>query len=542
MTLTIKPAAPATTPAPYSGGGGSRPAAMQPVLPAPVHAPAARPAAVEAKAPKPQVKAEPVSIARERLAALFDAGTFEEIGSEVLHRATAFGLDKRRFPGDGVVTGFGLVGGRTVYAFAQDRTVLGGSLGEAHALKIARLQDLAVKSRAPFIGINDSGGARIQEGVDSLAGYGEIFFRNVRASGVIPQISLILGPCAGGAVYSPALTDFVGMVDHQSYMFLTGPKVVKTVTFEDVSVEDLGGAAIHASRTGVTHFSFPDEAEALRTVRRLLGYLPSSCDDKPPRLEPKDPVNRLVEGLEDLVPTDAKKPYDMARIVESIVDEGSFLEVHAAWARNVMVGFARLGGAPVGVIANQPAHLAGVLDIDASRKAARFIRTCNAFNVPLVSFVDVPGFLPGVDQEHGAVIGHGAKLLYAYCEATVPKLSVIVRKAYGGAYIVMSSKHVGGDCNLAWPTAEIAVMGAKGAVEILHSKELAGHAEPEKRAGELVREYEERFLTPARAAERGYVDEVVAPCETRRKLIRYLRALEHKSEARLPRRNGNLPT
>jgi acetyl-CoA carboxylase carboxyltransferase component len=517
------------------------PAASSPV-PAQPQGQALPDKASDPKPAKPQSRPEAPSVARARLASLFDPGTFEEIGAEVLHRATAFGLDKRRFPGDGVVTGFGQVNGRTVYAFAQDRTVLGGSLGEAHALKIARLHDLAVKSRSPFIGINDSGGARIQEGVDSLAGYGEIFRRNVAASGVIPQVSLILGPCAGGAVYSPALTDFVGMVDRQSYMFLTGPKVVKTVTFEDVSVEDLGGAAVHAHRTGVTHFCFPDEAEALATVRRLLGYLPSSCDDRPPRLEATDPVDRLAEGLEALVPEDAKKPYDMRRIVEAVMDAGSFLEVHAAWAQNVIVGFARLGGHAVGVVANQPAHLAGVLDIDASRKAARFIRTCNAFNVPLLSFVDVPGFLPGVDQEHNGVIDHGAKLLYAYCEATVPKLSVIVRKAYGGAYIVMSSKHVGGDCNLAWPTAEIAVMGAKGAVEILYSKELASHPEPEKRAEELVREYEERFLTPARAAERGYVDEVVAPCETRRKLYRHLRALEHKAEPRMPRRNGNIPT
>jgi acetyl-CoA carboxylase carboxyltransferase component len=549
MTATIRPAA-AETPQPQPisrGPKGDRAPEPKPGSGAgePVPAREAGQGDGSSGEPKPgqaQVRAEPVSVARARLAALFDTGTFEEIGAEVLHRASAFGLDKRKIPGDGVVTGFGQILGRAAYAYAQDRTVLGGSLGEAHALKIARLQDLALKSGAPFIGINDSGGARIQEGVDSLAGYGEIFHRNVRASGIIPQISLILGPCAGGAVYSPALTDFVGMVERQSYMFLTGPKVVKTVTFEEVSVEELGGAAIHANRTGVTHFCFGGEIEALTTVRRLLGYLPSNCNQKPPRATSLDPVDRLPEGLEELVPRDPKKPYDMRRIVEAVVDTGSFLEVHAAWAQNVLVGFARLGGFSVGVVANQPAHLAGVLDIDASRKAARFIRTCNAFNVPLLSFVDVPGFLPGVDQEHGGVIDHGAKLMYAYCEATVPKLAVIVRKAYGGAYIVMSSKHVGGDCNLAWPTAQIAVMGAKGAVEILYSKELSGHPEPEKRAEELVREYEARFLTPARAAERGYVDEVVAPCETRRKLFRYLQALEHKSEPRLPRRNGNIPT
>ena len=555
MTLTV-PAAITS-----SGGQPGNPSAAGEAAssktPAPPLAPSQAPpadsaaststAAVETKTPslsaKPAaVRAEAPSVARSRLAALFDRGTFEEIGAEVLHRATNFGLDKRRFPGDGVVTGFGLIEGRTAYAYAQDRTVLGGSLGEAHALKIARLQDLALKSGAPFIGINDSGGARIQEGVDSLAGYGEIFHRNVKASGVIPQISLILGPCAGGAVYSPALTDFVGMVDRQSYMFLTGPKVVKTVTFEDVSTEDLGGAMVHATKTGVTHFCFADEHEALSTIRRLLGYLPSNCHQRPPRLEQVDPVDRLPHGLDDIVPADPKKPYDVHAIVEAVVDEGSFLEVHARWAQNVVCGFARLGGLSVGIIANQPAHLAGVLDIDASRKAARFIRTCNAFQVPLLSFVDVPGFLPGVDQEHSGVIDHGAKLLYAYCEATVPKLSVIVRKAYGGAYIVMSSKHVGGDFNLAWPSAEIAVMGASGAVEILYSKELQTHAEPAKRAEELKREYEERFLTPARAAEHGYIDEVIAPCETRRKLYRHLRALEQKTESRPARRNGNIPT
>jgi acetyl-CoA carboxylase carboxyltransferase component len=527
---------------PGTGPATSPPAAGE--APAPAAAPPPPAAAPPPPAPpRPAAKkAEPQSVARARLATLFDPGTFEEIGADVLHRSTDFGLEKRRIPGDGVVTGFGLVDGRTVYAYAQDRTVLGGSLGEAHALKIARLQDLALRTGSPIVGINDSGGARIQEGVDSLAGYGEIFRRNVAASGIVPQIALILGPCAGGAVYSPALMDFVGMVDGSSYMFLTGPKVVKTVTFEDVSTEELGGAAIHAQRTGVTHFLFQDEREALSGVRRLLSYLPSSSRQLPAPQPAQDPVDRLDATLETLVPADPKQPYDMRALVEAVADRGSFFEVHAGWAQNILVGFARLGGRAVGIVANQPAHLAGVLDIDASRKGARFIRTCNAFNLPLLSFVDVPGFLPGVDQEHHGVIDHGAKLLYAYCEASVPKLSVIVRKAYGGAYIVMSSKHVGGDCNLAWPSAEIAVMGASGAVEILHARELAAHAEPARRAEELKSEYALRFLSPQRAAERGYLDEVIAPCETRRKLFRFLRALENKDEPRLQRRNGNLPT
>jgi acetyl-CoA carboxylase carboxyltransferase component len=481
-------------------------------------------------------------MARARLLALFDEGTFEEVGAAVRHRATDFGLDKRTIPGDGVVTGFGEVDGRTVYAYAQERTALGGSLGEEHARKIARLQDQALQAGCPFVGMNDSGGARIQEGVDSLGGYGEIFRRNVRSSGIIPQISLILGPCAGGAVYSPALTDFVGMVDRQSYMFLTGPKVVKTVTFEDVTTEELGGGAIHSTKTGVSSFLFKDEAEAIATVRRILSYLPSNCHEKPPVVECDDPVDRMPHDLEDIVPQNPRLPYDVRKVVEQIVDLGSLLEVHEKWARNIVVGFARLDGNSVGVVANQPLEFAGVLDIDASRKAARFIRTCNAFGVPIVSFVDVPGFLPGVEQEMGAVIDHGAKLLYAYCEATVPKLSVILRKAYGGAYIVMSSKHVGGDCNLAWPTAEIAVMGSKGAVEILHSKELHAADDPEAVRAKREGEYKEMFLSPDRAAARGYIDEVIAPCETRRKLIRNLRALRNKTEHWPARRNSNMPT
>ncbi len=503
------------------------------------HKPAANHPAAQPKPPQKKRR----SVARARLRALFDPGSFQEIGAEILHRSTDFGLEKRQMPGDGVVTGFGQIAGRTVYAYSQDRTILGGSLGEAHAKKITHLQDLALRTQSPLVGINDSGGARIQEGIDSLGGYGEIFRRNVQASGVIPQISLILGPCAGGAVYSPALTDFVGMVDRRSYMFLTGPKVVKTVTFEDVTVERLGGAAVHSGQTGVSHFLFADEMEAIQNVRRLLSYLPQNCHEPPPvPRNPGDPVDRMPAALERIVPAQARQPYDVREVVAEVVDRDSFLEVHQNWARNIVVGLARLGGHSVGIIANQPAHLAGVLDIDASRKAARFIRTCNAFRLPLVSFVDVPGFLPGTDQEHHGVIDHGAKLLYAYCEATVPKLSVILRKAYGGAYIVMSSRHVGGDCNLSWPTAEIAVMGAQGAVEILFSRQLAKEPDPAACAEKLKKDYEERFLSPQRAVERGFIDEVIAPCETRRTLCRYLHALKNKEESRQPRRNGNIPT
>ena len=505
-----------------------------------------QPAGTLAVLPRPTkpavVKSAPVPLARARMNELFDHGTFEEVGAAVRHRSRDFGLDKRTIPGDGVVTGFGRIGGRTVYAYAQDRTALGGSLGEEHARKIARIQDMAFQSGCPLVGMNDSGGARIQEGVDSLGGYGEIFRRNVRASGVIPQISLILGPCAGGAVYSPALTDFVGMVDRQSFMFLTGPKVVKTVTFEDVTTEELGGAATHATRTGVSSFLFEDDSHAIATARAILSYLPSNYRADAPVQPCEDPVDRMPHDLADIVPDNPRLPYDVRRVVAQVVDRGSLLEVHELWARNIMVGFARLGGRPVGVVANQPLELAGVLDIDASRKAARFIRTCNAFGLPIVSFVDVPGFLPGVDQEMGGVIDHGAKLLYAYCEATVPKLSVILRKAYGGAYIVMSSKHVGGDANFAWPGAEIAVMGAKGAVEILYSRELRGADDPAAVRGRREAEYCEKFLSPDRAAERGYIDEVIAPCETRRKLCRHLEALQSKDEHWPARRCNNMPT
>lgn len=482
-----------------------------------------------------------VPVARARLEMLFDDGTMEEIGAEVTHRSTDFGLEKKRVPGDGVITACGKVDGRPVFAFAQDRTVLGGSLGQAHAKKIARLQDMALRTGAPLIAINDSGGARIQEGVDALGGYGEIFRRNVAASGVIPQISLIMGPCAGGAVYSPALTDFVGMTDGSSFMFLTGPKVVKTVTFEDITVEELGGGRTHTEKTGVAAFLFEDDRDAIENTRKLLAYLPSNNRENPPAVECEDCAERMDTEFHDLVPEDPRKPYDVRKVIDLVVDRDSFFEVQEPWAQNVVVGFARLNGNTVGIIANQPLVLAGVLDIDASRKASRFIRTCNAFNVPLVSLVDVPGFLPGRHQEHGAVIDHGAKLLYAYCEARVPKLSVILRKAYGGAYIVMSSKHVGGDINLAWPNAEIAVMGAAGAVEVLNRREIAAADDSDAKKQELIDEYEKKFLNPDIAAERGYLDAVIEPHETRRKLIRFLDVLLNKREWMPPKRNGNIP-
>lgn len=481
-----------------------------------------------------------VSVARTRLEWLFDDNTMEEIGAEVLHRSYDFGLEKKRAPGDGVVTACGMVDGRPVYAYAQDRTILGGSLGEAHARKITKLQDLAMQTGAPFVAINDSGGARIQEGVDSLGGYGEIFRRNVRASGVVPQISLIMGPCAGGAVYSPALMDFVGMVDGSSYMFLTGPKVIKTVTFEDITVEALGGGKTHSS-TGVANLLFDSDREAIEETRRLLGYLPSNNRESPPFLETEDSHERMDIDFHELVPDDPKKPYDMHGVIDLIFDQDSFFEIHRLWAENIIVGFARLGGHVVGVVANNPGHLAGVLDIDSSRKGARFIRTCNAFNVPIVSVVDVPGFMPGRHQEHGGVIDHGAKLLYAYCEASVPKLSVILRKAYGGAYIVMSSKHVGGDINLAWPNAEIAVMGAAGAVEVLNHREIRAADDPVAKTEELKKIYEDKFLNPDIAASRGYLDAVIEPHETRRKLLRFLEILHSKREWMPPKKNANPP-
>jgi len=483
-----------------------------------------------------------VRIARWRLDLLFDKGTFEEIGAQVATRATDFGLEKKKIPGDGVITGSGEVNGRVVFAYSQDRKVMGGSLGEAHAKKITRIQDLAMRAKAPIVGINDSGGARIQEGIDSLGGYGEIFRRNVIASGMVPQISMVLGPCAGGAVYSPALTDFVVMVREQSYMFLTGPKVVKTVTFEEVDQETLGGADVHGRTTGVAHMVYKADEEAISGVRQLLNYLPQSYLESPPYIDTGDPIERDVSVLDSIIPASSKQVYNVKKVIQEIVDRGSFFEIQKNWARNVVVGFARLGGHSVGLIANQPAMMAGVLDFNASRKAARFIRTCNAFNIPIVSLVDVPGFLPGTGQEHNGVIVHGAKLMYAYCEATVPKLAVILRKAYGGAYIVMSSKHVGADVNLAWPTAEVAVMGAAGAAEVLFSKAIASAENKEKALEEKVEEYENKFLNPGRAAERGYVDAVIQPGETRAKLFRHLKSHLAKEEELPAKRHGNVPT
>ena len=482
------------------------------------------------------------NLARARLEALFDAGTFEEFDATVVHRTESFGMGKKRLPGDGVITSVGKIASRTVYAYSQDRSVLGGSLGEVHAAKICKVMDMAARNGSPVVGICDSGGARIQEGVNSLAGYGDIFFRNVRCSGVIPQISLILGPAAGGAVYSPALTDFVIMAEGRSYMFLTGPKVVKTVTFEDVSVEELGGASVHAAKTGLAHFAAKHDAEAIELTRQLLGYLPENCQELPADVACTDPPDRLCEDLRSVIPSDPQQAYDVRIVVNSVLDQGSFLEIQKNFAGNIVIGFARLAGRVVGVIANQPLTLAGVLDINASRKAARFIRTCNAFRIPLVTFVDVPGFLPGQDQEHGGVIVHGAKLLYAYCESSVPKLSVIMRKSYGGAYIVMSSKHVGGDIVLAWPSAEIAVMGAKGAVEILYKREIGAAEDPKAEAAKRTREYEELFLSPRQAAERGFVNAVIDPAETRRRLTRLMSSVSHRRDLSWPKRNGNIPT
>jgi acetyl-CoA carboxylase carboxyltransferase component len=481
--------------------------------------------------------------ARDRLELLLDPGSFVELDMFVTHRASDFGLADQKVPGDGVVTGYGEIAGRPVFVFSQDFTVFGGSLSGAHAEKICKVMDLALKNGAPIVGLNDSGGARIQEGVVSLGGYAEIFLRNTLLSGVVPQLSAILGPCAGGAVYSPAITDFVFMTRGTSHMFVTGPSVVKTVTHEEVTLEELGGADTHAEKSGVAHFVAPDEPGVLRAVRQLLSYLPQNNREDPPALETADPGERVEEELLAMVPRSPTKPYDMKRLVRLVVDGGELLEVHESFARNLVVGFARLGGRPVGVVANQPAVLAGVLDIDASVKGARFIRFCDAFNIPLVTFVDVPGFLPGTAQEFGGIIRHGAKLLYAYCEATVPKLTVITRKAYGGAYDVMSSKHVRGDLNFAWPTAEIAVMGPDAAVEIVFRKEIA--ARPEGERGELARrraaEYRERFANPYVAAERGYVDAVIDPRETRPRLVWGLRALANKRDANPPRKHGNIP-
>jgi propionyl-CoA carboxylase beta chain len=479
--------------------------------------------------------------ARERLDLLLDEGSFVELDRFVTHRATDFGLADEKYLGDGVVTGSGMIDGRQVYVFSQDFTVFGGSLSEAHAEKICKVMDLAVRNGAPVIGLNDSGGARIQEGVVSLGGYADIFLRNTLASGVVPQISAILGPCAGGAVYSPAITDFVHMVRGVSYMFVTGPNVVKTVTHEEVSFEDLGGADIHGETSGVAHFVYDTEPECLASIRDLVGYLPSNNLDDPPVHATTDPLDRRDEVLLDLVPDNPNQPYDMHEVIRAVVDDGAFLEVQSDYAGNLLVGFARLGGQSVGVIANQPAVLAGVLDINGSLKGARFIRFCDAFNIPLVTFEDVPGFLPGVGQEHGGIIKHGAKLLYAYCEATVPKLTVITRKAYGGAYDVMSSKHIRGDLNLAWPTAEIAVMGPKGAVEILFKEEIQDAHDSAAETDRLIEDYKGKFANPYLAAARGYLDDVIDPRDTRPRLIAGLKSLVTKRDRNPPKKHGNIP-
>ena len=480
--------------------------------------------------------------ARERVELLLDAGSFAELDALVTHRCRDFGMEKQSIPGDGVVCGYGTIDGRLVYVFAQDFTVFGGSLSETNARKICKVMDLAVENGAPMIGLNDSGGARIQEGVASLGGYADIFLRNTLASGVVPQISAILGPCAGGAVYSPAITDFILMVEGTSYMFVTGPEVIRTVTHEEVTKEDLGGAATHAAKSGVSHFTYPNDAACLMGIRELLSYLPSNNLDEPPPGVSDDDPDREEEALDRLIPADPNRPYDIKKLIEMVVDDGKFCEVHAAYARNIVVGFARLANQSIGVVANQPAYLAGVLDIDASLKGARFVRFCDAFNIPLVTFEDVPGFLPGTQQEHGGIIKHGAKLLFAFAEATVPKLTVITRKAYGGAYCVMASKHIRTDINLAYPTAEIAVMGPEGAVNVLFRRELekAGDQAPETRA-RLVGEYREKFSNPYIAAERGFVDAVIEPRRTRPALVRALRQLRSKRQSLPPKKHGNIP-
>jgi propionyl-CoA carboxylase beta chain len=479
--------------------------------------------------------------ARERLDLLLDPDSFVELDAFVTHRSSEFGLDEQVVLGDGVVTGHGLIDGRLVFVFSQDFTVFGGSLSEAYAEKICKVMDLAMKVGAPIIGLNDSGGARIQEGVVSLGGYADIFLRNTLASGVVPQLSVVMGPCAGGAVYSPAITDFTVMVEGTGYMFVTGPSVVRAVTHEDVDAERLGGAVTHTTRSGVAHLAARDEADALATSRRILSFLPQNNLGGAAVMPTHDPIDRQDVALNEIVPDDPAKPYDMHGVIERVVDDGDFLEIQPGWAQNIIVGFARLDGRSIGVIAQQPAVLAGALDIDASTKAARFVRTCDCFNVPLVTFVDVPGFLPGVDQEDGGIIRHGAKLLFAYCEATVPKLSVITRKAYGGAYDVMSSKHIRGDMNFAWPTAEIAVMGVEGAVNIIFKDEIAAADDPAAERSRLVTDYETRFAHPYIAAARGYVDDVILPSETRPRLIAALRMLADKRETSPRKKHGNIP-
>jgi acetyl-CoA carboxylase carboxyltransferase component len=479
--------------------------------------------------------------ARERLDLLLDKGSFREIDVFVTHNCNDFGLADQKVPGDGVVTGYGTVDGRLVYVYSQDFTVFGGSVSHTHAMKICKIMDMAMTNGAPVIGLNDSGGARIQEGVHSLAGYAEIFYRNTLASGVVPQISVIMGPCAGGAVYSPAITDFVIMVKDSSYMFVTGPDVIKTVTHEDVTFEELGGAVVHASESGVAHFAADSEEDAIFLVQNLVGYLPSNNLEDPPFSATQDDPLRQSNELDTIIPDNPNKPYDMKVLLRHIVDDDQFLEVHENWARNILVGFARLGGHPVGIVAHQPSVLAGVLDTEASQKGARFVRFCDAFNIPLIVLEDVPGFMPGVTQEHGGIIRHGAKLLYAFCEATVPKLTVIVRKAYGGAYCVMNPRHIGADMVLAWPSAEIAVMGPEGAVSIIFRREISEAEDAVQRKAELVADYRERFANPYVAASAGYIDNVIEPHETRTRLINALEMLRNKQRSLPPKKHGNIP-
>ncbi len=478
--------------------------------------------------------------ARERLHFLLDEGSFEEIGMLVSHRSTDFGMEKERYHGDGVVTGYGTINGRLVYVYSQDFTVFGGSLSETQSEKICKIMEMAMKNGAPIIGLNDSGGARIQEGVVSLGGYADIFYRNTQASGVVPQISGIMGPCAGGAVYSPAITDFILMVENTSYMFVTGPNVVKTVTHEEVTAEELGGADTHATKSGVTHFACSNEIDAINHIKKLLSYMPQNCEEQPPALAYEE-AEEYRPALNEIMPENASQPYDIREVIDQLIDEGSFMEIHKDYAENIVVGFARLAGKSIGIVANQPAFLAGVLDNHASVKGARFVRFCDSFNIPLLVLEDVPGFLPGTDQEWNGIINNGAKLLYAFCEATVPKITVITRKAYGGAYCVMNSKHIGADMNYAWPTAEIAVMGAKGAAEIIFKKEISSASNQEAKWLEKEKEYSDLFANPYRAAERGFVDEVIEPAETRAKLIKAYRMLENKVVNNPRKKHGNIP-
>ena len=478
--------------------------------------------------------------ARERIHFLLDEGSFEEIGAFVLHRSNDFGMEKQKYLGDGVVTGYGTINGRLVYVFSQDFTVFGGSLSETFAEKICKIMDLAMKNGAPLIGLNDSGGARIQEGVVSLGGYADIFYRNTLASGVVPQISAILGPCAGGAVYSPAITDFILMVENTSYMFVTGPNVVKTVTHEDVTSEDLGGASVHSTKSGVAHFTAENEIECINQIKKLLSYIPENCEETAPLFSYKS-RDELRPKLADIIPENANQPYDIREVIQELIDENSFYEVHKNFAENIVVGFARLAGRSIGIVANQPSNLAGCLDIHSSQKGARFVRFCDSFNIPLLVLEDVPGFLPGTDQEWNAIITNGAKLLYAFCEATVPRITVITRKAYGGAYDVMNSKHIGADMNYAWPTAEIAVMGAKGAAEIIFKKEIDKASDHSAELAKKEKEYAEIFANPYRAAERGFIDEVILPEETRKKLINAFKMLENKVVSLPRKKHGNIP-